>query len=93
MTTDAYITCRELIEFLGEYNSGELSSPSRGEIDRHLADCPSCVAYLDGYRRAIALGKDALQLCGDQAPLGSPPPDLLNAVREAMRKAKPNVKP
>ena len=89
MSNQRYITCQELIEFLGDYVSGELPTSSRTEVDRHLGVCPSCVAYVEGYKRAIALGKDALKICEDETDLGPPPESLLKALREARAKSRP----
>lgn len=54
-----YITCRELIDFLHLYLSGELPPDRATEFERHLAVCPSCVAYIQTYREAAALGRAA----------------------------------
>jgi anti-sigma factor RsiW len=54
-----YITCRELIEFLHLYLAGELPEDRAAEFERHLAVCPSCVAYIQTYRQAAALGRAA----------------------------------
>ena len=51
----SYITCNELITFLGDYIAGELPPPRRTEFERHLSVCPSCVHYLDSYRETIRL--------------------------------------
>jgi len=51
------MTCREFIDFLMEYLSGELSARERAEFERHLADCPDCSAYLRSYEETIKLGK------------------------------------
>jgi len=53
------MTCREFIDFLMEYLSGELSARERAEFERHLADCPDCSAYLRSYEETIKLGKAA----------------------------------
>ena len=75
-----YITCRELIGFIADYLDGELAAPMRHEFERHLKVCPSCVAYLEGYRRTIQLGKMALAPTDDPAPV---PEELVRAIRAA----------
>ena len=50
MTQDIELTCRELIEFLMQYVDGELPAAQLRAFERHLEICPSCVAYLAGYR-------------------------------------------
>jgi len=51
------MTCHEVIDFLMEYLSGELSASERAEFEQHLADCPDCSAYLKSYEETIKLGK------------------------------------
>jgi anti-sigma factor RsiW len=79
-----YITCRELIAFIADYLDGALSQDSRREFDRHLAVCASCVAYLDGYRKTIQMGRAALQP-SDQPADEVVPQWLVKAVRAARR--------
>lgn len=55
------MSCRELIDFLIDYHSGELPPGQRAEFDRHLAICPPCVAYLKTYDATIRLGREAMQ--------------------------------
>ena len=51
------MTCREVIDFLLEYLSEELSASERAEFEQHLAECPDCAAYLKSYEETIKLGK------------------------------------
>lgn len=84
MTEPPLLTCRELIDFIAEYLDGSLDEATRREFDRHLRVCPSCVNYLDGYRRAIALGKAAL--APTEAPANTMVPEtLVRAVQAAHR--------
>lgn len=64
-----------------DYVDGALSAEQRSEFDRHLKACPSCVAYLDSYRRTVALGKDA---ASDPAS-SAVPEELVEAIRRARR--------
>jgi len=48
-------TCREIVEILCEYLEGELPREEREELDRHLADCPPCLAFLNTYRKTSQL--------------------------------------
>ena len=43
------MNCREFTEFLHEYLFGELPPGERAEFEKHLAECPWGVAYLDSY--------------------------------------------
>lgn len=81
MSDKPYITCRELIDFIADYLDGTIPDASRREFDVHLAVCPSCVSYLDGYRKTIQLGKEALRTDRPASELA--PEWLVKAVRRA----------
>jgi anti-sigma factor RsiW len=68
---EQHVTCEEVITFLLEYLTKELEAEEEMNFERHLAICPSCVAYLKTYKQAIHLGKVALG--GD---FGAKPPEL-----------------
>ncbi len=53
------MNCREFTEFLHEYLFGNLPAAERAEFEKHLAECPWCVAYLDSYRKTIQLEQAA----------------------------------
>lgn len=75
-------TCREVIEFLADYLDNSLPSEARAGFERHLARCPSCVAYLESYKRTVQMGREALR-ADDQPAAGHVPEGLLKAVRAA----------
>lgn len=75
-------TCREVIDFLGQYVEGELPEAQRSEFERHLELCPPCVRYLDSYRDSIRLARDA---CAE-APTEAPPESLVRAILAARAK-------
>ena len=80
-----YIPCSEVLEFLWAYVAGELPPERVHELDRHLAVCPSCVAYLDSYRKTIELSRESFQ--PDQCePEEELPEELIQAVLAARRK-------
>jgi anti-sigma factor RsiW len=78
------ITCREFIEFLWKYLSGELEAAERFHFDAHLAICPPCVAYLRTYEETIRLGKVAFDRPDDPV-LQDVPEELVAAILEARR--------
>jgi anti-sigma factor RsiW len=84
MSDRPYITCRELIEFLHLYVSGELPPDRVEEFERHLSVCPSCVNYLQTYRDTIALGKAAFE-DPDRPAEECAPEELVSAVLRARR--------
>lgn len=81
-----YIPCNEIIGFLYAYLDGELAPADRAEFDRHLAVCPSCVAYLETYRTTVSLERAALEEPGGE--LEALPRELTEAVLAALARAK-----
>lgn len=71
------MTCREVLDFLLDYLALELPEPQVAEFERHLAACPSCVAYLKSYEQTIQLS----QSLADAAP-DAPPAELANELPE-----------
>ena len=53
------MNCIEIIDFLASYIDGELPPETLAEFERHLAVCPSCVAYLETYRETIRAARFA----------------------------------
>lgn len=51
------MTCRELIDFIMEYDDGTLPEKQRVLFEEHLSICDDCVHYLESYRSAVQLGK------------------------------------
>jgi len=82
LLTRPHITCQQLIEFISQYRDHELTTEEHTEFERHLAVCPSCVAYLKTYEQTVLLAKASAH---DQMPDEIPEP-LVNAILEARRK-------
>jgi anti-sigma factor RsiW len=80
------MNCREFTEFLHEYLFGNLPAEERAEFDKHLAECPWCVAYLDSYRTTILLGQAAFS-----AAEGPPPADAPEDLVQAILRARPRL--
>jgi anti-sigma factor RsiW len=64
-----YIKCEEVITFLLAYISNELSPEKEHEFERHLAVCPSCVAYMKTYQQTVKLGRATYEKDMEAAPL------------------------
>lgn len=75
------LNCREVIEFLMAYLDHDLPPARCAVFEGHLRSCPPCRTYLDSYRQAIALGRDALAECRDEAL----PDDLVAAILAALK--------
>ncbi len=77
------LTCRELIEFLGEYFEGGLPSENRAVFEAHIGICPPCKAYLENYRDTVDLVSGA---CEDLE--ASVPEEVPEALVQAILKAR-----
>jgi anti-sigma factor RsiW len=77
------MNCREFTEFLHQYLFGNLSGEEQAEFDKHLAECPWCVAYLDSYQKTIQLEQTAFAGL-EAAPVPSDvPEELVQAILSA----------
>jgi anti-sigma factor RsiW len=79
------MTCKDFIEFLLDYASGELPKAQRVLFEEHLSVCSSCVAYLSNYRDTVELSKAAL--CDPERPVPEEVPEDLVAAVLSARKA------
>jgi anti-sigma factor RsiW len=77
------MNCREFTEFLHEYLFGNLPAEERAEFDKHLAECPWCVAYLESYQTTIRLEQAAFS-----APEAPPPADAPEELIQAILRAR-----
>ena len=77
------MNCREFTEFLHEYLFGDLPAEERAEFDKHLAECPWCVAYLDSYRQTMQWEQTAMAAAEDAPPPADAPEELVQAILRA----------
>jgi len=49
------ISCRQAVALISDYLEGGLSRRERRRLEKHLANCGACSAYLDQMRTTIAL--------------------------------------
>lgn len=75
------MNCRQCVDFLMDYLEGSLPAEEREVFERHLAHCPPCVTYLDTYRQAVQLGKEAY--CSESCEM---PEELIKAILAARGK-------
>lgn len=76
----ANFTCRDAIEFVMHYLDNDLPPTQRAEFESHLRACPSCVAYLENYRKAMTLAKSSAE------GAGAVPEELVRAILAARGK-------
>ena len=81
------MNCREFTEFLHDYLFGNLPAEERAEFDKHLAECPWCVAYLDSYQKTIQLEQAAFAAPEDGPPPADAPEELIQAILRARSRA------
>ena len=81
------LICRDFVEELLLYLAGELSPEREAVFDRHLGECPSCVAYMKTYRETIRLGREAMKQAGQDA--GPAPAELTAHLLQALLAARP----
>lgn len=48
------LVCREAVELVSDYLDGSLSRRDRKRLEKHLAACDACSAYLEQMRATIA---------------------------------------
>jgi anti-sigma factor RsiW len=77
------MNCREFTEFLHEYLFGHLPDAELAEFEKHLAECPWCVAYLDSYRKTLQLEQAAFSAPEDTPPPADAPEELVQAILRA----------
>lgn len=77
------MTCREFVEFIMAYLEGEASAAERETFDAHIGECPPCLAYLETYKKTIAMGR---QVCAD--PDGPVPDDVPEELVQAVLAAR-----
>jgi anti-sigma factor RsiW len=53
------LTCRDGVELLMDYLEGVLPEPLSRDIEAHVAGCPRCVAFLEGYRETPRIFRSA----------------------------------
>ena len=52
------LTCIELVELVTDWFEGNLDDETRARVERHLAGCDACTAYIDQMRvTIIVMGK------------------------------------
>ena len=82
------ITCREFIDFIGQYLSDELLPEERAKFEHHLTHCPPCVRYLQSYRETMKISKVALAPPNDPVPADIPE-ELIQAILSARSQQNP----
>lgn len=54
-------TCRDSIHLLRDYLDGEMPADMAAQLKEHLALCPPCVEFVQGYQQTPDLCRKALE--------------------------------
>jgi anti-sigma factor RsiW len=55
------LTCKEFIlDYLADYLDTTLKPEVVADLERHLAECPPCLAYLNTYKKTRDLTRQAM---------------------------------
>ena len=49
------LSCREVVELLGDYLEGAMAPDDRLRVEEHLAECDGCATYLEQLRVTMRL--------------------------------------
>jgi predicted anti-sigma-YlaC factor YlaD len=49
------LSCREVVELLGDYLEGAMAPGDQLRLEEHLAECDGCAAYLEQLRVTVRL--------------------------------------
>jgi anti-sigma factor RsiW len=71
------LTCHDVIDVLDDHLDGALAPEDAAALERHLAGCEPCRAYLATYRKTRALGAQAARL--------EMPDEMLTRLRRFLR--------
>ena len=73
------LACRDVVEMVTDYLEGTLDPVIRDDLERHLAECEGCEAYLEQLHATIRLG--------GRPQADDVPTPVMDALLEAFRKA------
>jgi anti-sigma factor (TIGR02949 family) len=80
--------CMKMFAALSEYLDGELPARNCRKLEKHLADCPPCLAYLETLRTTAA----ACRRYSDLESL-APPKELVARLRARILSTSSSAKP
>jgi anti-sigma factor RsiW len=78
------LTCKQLIEALGDYLDGRLSLSRHFAVMVHLFCCGHCRSYLHDYRATIKASQASMARI-DEPPAVEVPEDFVQAVLKARK--------
>jgi hypothetical protein len=79
------MTCRELVDMLFDFVAERLYAEHRRSLEEHLGSCPSCTAFVEGYRLTVRLVQ--------RLPPQPLPPSLVQTLQELLQSERKAGKP
>ena len=76
------MTCQELADFILDFTEGRLPEAQSEIFEKHLAMCPSCIAYLKSYRSTCEILEN-LGCTEDEPTPREVPEELVQAILRA----------
>jgi anti-sigma factor RsiW len=73
-------TCQSGVALLMEYLEGALAPDVREAVERHVAGCQRCIAFVESYRRTPDVLRNATAV--------TLPPGLARALQELVRRQR-----
>jgi predicted anti-sigma-YlaC factor YlaD len=70
------ISCRDFVEFVGDYYEGDPAATQSHLFEAHLGQCQNCRMYFDAYRETVRSAKAAMRDL-DEQPV---PEELVKAI-------------
>lgn len=64
--------CKAVVALIAEYLNASLGDAHRHAFEQHLNDCPECTAFLNTYKKTLALTSAFLKSEASQPALGFP---------------------
>jgi anti-sigma factor RsiW len=78
------LTCNQFLEELSAFLDEDVSPGLRGELEKHMAECPNCWVMVDTTKKTLQIYKGI-----KAAPLPADLKSRLNAALEAKMRAAP----
>ena len=75
-----HVACFSGVELLMDYLEGVLPADVRSELEAHVARCERCVAFIDSYRKAPGMVREATDV--------SLPPDIQRSLTDFLRERR-----
>ena len=76
--TPSRLVCQQAVELVSDYLDGSLSRRDRRRLEKHLAECDACTAFVEQLRVTIALS--------GEVALDDVAPEALDSLTELYRR-------